>query len=54
MPTVTTDTVSAVTIIPESNNIVYEILKQAQVDKAQANVAHWHPTGNDEHFIQIS
>ena len=39
VPAVTSETVSEITAVTESKNIVYAILKQAQVDKTKANVA---------------
>ena len=52
--TITSETVSIITTVTESNNIVYAILKQAQVDKTKANVAQQLPTGKVKNVIQIS
>ena len=54
VPTVTSETVSAITTITTSSNNVYEIFKQAQIDKSQANMAQQHPMGKGDNFIQIS
>ena len=54
VPTITSETVSAITTVTESNNIIYEILKQAQVHKTQTNVAQQPPIEKGENFIQMS
>ena len=45
VPTVTSETISAITTITALSNNVYEILKQAQIDKTPANMAQQHPMG---------
>ena len=51
VPTVTSETVSAITTVTASSNIAYEILKQAQVDKTPATMAQQHPMGKGDKFI---
>ena len=51
VPTVTSETVSAITTVNASSNIVYEVLKHAQVDKTHANVTQQHCTGKCDIFI---
>ena len=37
MPTVTSETISAITIVAATSNIIYEIFKKALIDKTHAN-----------------
>ena len=54
MPTVTFETISAITTVTALNNLVYEILKQAKMDKTQPDVALQNLMGKGDNFIQIS
>ena len=51
VPAITSETVSEITTVTESDNIVYAILKEAQVDKTKANEAQQPPIGKGKHFI---
>ena len=51
VPTVAFETVSAITTITALSNNVYEILKQAQIDKTKANMSQEHPIGKGDTFI---
>ena len=53
VPTVTSKTVSAITTVTALSNTVYKILKQAQVDKTQANVAKQHPIGEGDNLFKF-
>ena len=54
VPTITLEKVLVITTVTELNNVVYAILKQAQVDRTMTKVAQQPPTRKGKNFIQIS